>query len=554
MRTTLATTFAILFSLQAAAQTPSLIAESVKKRAAERVAQRAYPSLVIAVVDGDRQEIVTFGSLSDDKVRQPDADTVYEIGSVTKTFTALLLADAVARGEVTLDEPVQRLLPDYKIPKDGEHAITLLDLATQSSGLPRLPSNFFPKDIANPYADYGNDNLKSFFAQYTLPRNPGERYEYSNLGFGVLGQALAARAKSSYGELVRSRITAPLGMNDTAIVLTPRMKERFATGHDATGKVAKPWDLGAFEGAGALRSTAHDMLTYLRALMHPSAGPLSKAASLVAQPRRPTEMDGVKIALAWHVESRQGEEIVWHNGMTGGYASFVAFTADRKRGVVVLTNVSRDAGEIGFSALLPEAPMPKEISLATDALSDYVGRYRLAPEVELSMRVADGALLARVTGQPEIPIFASAKDEFFYKAVDAQLSFHRDTQGKVDSVTLHQNGRNMPAPRVANEPAPPPKERKEIKLEPAALRAYTGRYLLAPTFVLEVTVEGDQLYVQATAQPRFPVFAFAPDEFFYKVVDAQLTFTRGADGSVQSVTLHQGGRDINGPKEAKAQN
>src|SRR5204862_7795160 len=132
---------------------------------------------------------------------------VYEIGSVTKTFTALLLAEAVQRGEVTLDLPVQRLLPDFTIPKSGDRAITLLDLATQSSALPRLPDNLFPKNPANPYADYTTDDLKQFLAHYKLPRVPGASYEYSNLGVGLLGIALARHAGLPYEELVRKRIT-----------------------------------------------------------------------------------------------------------------------------------------------------------------------------------------------------------------------------------------------------------------------------------------------------------------------------------------------------------
>ena len=239
--------------------------------------------------------------------------------------------------------------------------------------------------------------------------------------------------------------------------------------------------------------------------------------------------------------------------MTGGYASFVGFTADGERGVVVLTNVSHDVGEIAFAALLPDSKArasPRERTLPSQALAEYAGRYRLSPGFDLVVSAADGGLSAQATGQPSIAIFNSAPDEFFYKVVDAQLTFERDAAGKIKGVILHQNGRDMPAPRVDGVAATPTPAPREIPLAAPALLPYVGTYSLVPGFALKVTSEGGQLYVQATGQPRVPVFASAPDEFFYKVVDAQLSFLRAPDGSVRSVTLHQNGRDLNGAKQA----
>ncbi len=528
-----------------------LLGDTVRQLAAARVDAGVYPSLVIGVVSGDRIEIVALGTLGDDQKRLPDGKTVYEIGSVTKTFTALLLADAVVCGEATLDQPVERLMPGTSIPRSGNRAISLLDLATQSSGLPRVPANLLPKDASNPYADYAVGDLRQFLASYRLPRAPGERYEYSNLGFGLLGQALALRAGSSYAELVQSRIAVPLGMSDTAIALTPGMVERFAAGHDGSGKAAPSWDLGALEGAGAVRSTANDMLDFVAAHMHPSTGPLAKAAALVAKPQRPTDNERVKIGLAWQLESRAGREIAWHNGMTGGYSAFAGFTADGERGIVVLTNISRDVSEIGIAALVPELqaqPAPVELSLSAKELDEYVGRYRLAPGFDLTVIVSGSELQVQATGQPVLPAFASARDEFFYKAVDAQLSFQRDSKGKVSGVVLHQNGRDMPAPRIENEPSAQQAPASEIKLDAAALVPYVGRYALTPAFILDVTSREGQLYVQATGQGRVPVYPSARDEFFYKVVDAQLSFQRAADGSVGSLVLHQNGQHLKGMK------
>ncbi|HUJ12549.1 MAG TPA: serine hydrolase [Thermoanaerobaculia bacterium] len=533
IRRGIAAAFALTIASTVAAQTQPLVDPPLRQALAARVESAMFPTLVAGIIDGDRQEIVSFGPAN--------GETIYEIGSVTKTFTALVLADAVERGEVKLDTPVQQLLPGWTIPK----SITLLDLATQSSGLPRLPENLMPKNPADPYADYTIADLKSFLASFHPASAPGTHYEYSNVGFGLLGEALAQNEGMSYADLVRARVTGPLAMRDTVVDLTPEMTRRFAEGHAPTGQAVGPWHFPALAGAGALRSTAHDLIIYLQSMMHPG-----KAAALATEPRRGTDQPNVRIALAWQIDSRHGAPVVWHNGMTGGYAAFVGFSGDR--GAVVLTNVSHDVTDIGFALLgvpgVALAPLRNEVTLPAGVLAEYAGRYRLAANVDLVVTIAGGGLQVQLTGQGALPVFASAKDEFFYKAVNAQLSFHRDASGKVDSVTLHQNGRDLNAPRVTSE-APPPAERKEIHLDPATLAEYAGRYTLAPGFGLTVTEEGGQLYVQATAQPRLPVYTSARDEFFYKVVDAQLSFERDATGKVVAVVLHQNGRDLRGSKE-----
>ncbi|WP_181373222.1 serine hydrolase domain-containing protein [Massilia glaciei] len=215
------------------------------RMAGARVAGGVVPGLVIGTIIGKERRVSAFGVVSRVAPRAPDADTVYEIGSVSKTFTALLLADAVARGEVKLDDPVGALLPGYAIPRHQGRAISLLDLATQTSALPRLPLNLMPKRADNPYADYAEADLKTFLAGYALPRAPGARYEYSNLGYGLLGQALAAQAGKPYAELVRQRIGAPLGMHSTGVALTPAMRAQLAPGHGARGQQVSNWDFPA---------------------------------------------------------------------------------------------------------------------------------------------------------------------------------------------------------------------------------------------------------------------------------------------------------------------
>src|SRR6185369_7618589 len=189
--------------------------------------------IVVGLVDEKGTRVITYGKANQDGNRALDGNTVFEIGSVTKVFTATLLADMVERGEVSLNDPISKYLPKtVKTPTRDGKEITLLDLATQTSGLPRLPANFAPKDPGNPYADYSVDQLYAFLSSYTLTRGIGEKYEYSNLGVGLLGHILSLRAGTDYEALVRKRICQPLKMEDTGITLTPGMKTRLTTGHN----------------------------------------------------------------------------------------------------------------------------------------------------------------------------------------------------------------------------------------------------------------------------------------------------------------------------------
>jgi serine-type D-Ala-D-Ala carboxypeptidase/endopeptidase len=262
----------VALSASTAAQVPA--DSTILRIITERVDAGRFAGVAVGVVgkDGARR-VVTYGPNAG--VQPFDGNAVFEIGSITKTFTAALLADMVKKGEVSLDDPVAKFLPAGTVipSKDGKQ-ITLLDLSTQSSGLPRMPSNFAPKDPNNPYADYSVQQMYDYLKSFQLTRGVGEKYEYSNLGVGLLGHALALRLGKSYEDAVTERVLKPLKMNDTRITLTASMQKRLAPGHGADGKVVANWDLPTLAGAGALRSTVNDMLTYIRANADSTSKPL----------------------------------------------------------------------------------------------------------------------------------------------------------------------------------------------------------------------------------------------------------------------------------------
>ncbi len=414
--------------------------------------------IVVGTLGPDGRSITAYGKLAKDRPETPGGDTIFEIGSITKVFTSLVLADMVERGEVTLDTPVRKLLPDsVKVPSRNGKEITLLDLSMQISGLPRMPNNFHPADPANPYADYDAPKLYEFLSAHTLTRDIGEKYEYSNLGVGLLGHALARKAGMSYEALVRTRVLEPLGMKDTSVALSGDQKKRLATGHNAALAPVKNWDLDAIAGAGALRSTANDMLKFLAANAGLVDTPLKPAMLRMRSLRRPTGMPDVDIMMAWHTFSREGSEMFWHNGGTGGYRSFAGFDPVKKTAVVVLCNSSFDIDDIGRHILNPAFPAasftpPKqrtEIALEATVLAEHAGEYTLAPTFAILITADGQHLYAQATGQPRFELFAEKKDEFFLKVVDAQISFVRDDAGKVTHLVLHQNGLNQKAPRKA---------------------------------------------------------------------------------------------------------
>ena len=301
------------------------------------------------------RRVVAYGNLAKGDPRTLDGDTIFEIGSVSKVFTSLLLADMVNRKEVALDDPAAKYLPEnVKMPERSGKSITLLDLSTHSSGLPPLPSNLKPKDPRNPYADYSVDDLYQFLSGYTLPRDPGSEFEYSNLGAGLLGHLLACRAGTDYESLIRSRITQPLGMPDTGITLSSSMKQRMATGHNAMLAPVANWDLPTLAGAGALRSSANDMLTFLEAFLGYKESPLAPAMKAMLEVRRPAGQ--AKIGLGWFISSAHDREIAWHDGGTGGFRSFVGYDPKERIGVVVLSNASTPIGvyDIGIHLLNPK--------------------------------------------------------------------------------------------------------------------------------------------------------------------------------------------------------
>jgi CubicO group peptidase (beta-lactamase class C family) len=447
-------TFGITF-LFCVAALGAEIPDPVKKAVQDRVDGGKTMGMVIGVVDADGATYFGYGKMAASGDETPGKDSVFEIGSISKVFTGILLADAVNRGEVKYDDTIETHLPKgVKAPTKDGNSITLEHLSVQNSGLPRMPDNFSPADPTNPYADYTVDQLYEFLGNVKLARGVGEEYEYSNVGVGLLGHMLELATEQSYEELVVSRISEVLGMPDTTITLSDDMGARLAIGHQGEQEVAN-WDLPTFAGAGALRSTAQDMIVFLEANMGLRESPLLEAMKETHRSRARAGGIVMDIGLGWHIRKMaKGQNVIWHNGGTGGYRTFAGFVHDPPMGVVVLTN-STGAGDddIGLHMLNEALPMaaftPRDIVKVADSILErYVGKYELAPGVRFDVRLRDNQLLVQLTGQPRFPVFPESETNFFLKVVDAQITFNVDDDGNVTSLTLHQNGQNQEAKKM----------------------------------------------------------------------------------------------------------
>lgn len=308
------------------------IKKTVKALLQERAEEFHIVGISLALIDHGTIEFFSYGKMEKDGENLVSESTIFEIGSITKLFTTLALASMVKEGLLQLDDPIELYLPDVKIPEKNGVKITLRHLATHTSALPGMPDNF---TLKNPYEDYTIESLYSYLNQSILMRTPGESFEYSNLGMGLLGHILSLRSSKSYEELIQDRILMPLEMKDTVIELSPSMEKRFASGHNLEGSIAH-WDLrGAFAGATAFRSNAKDLSLFLISSMDQVNSPLTDLLHECQQKQHEVaNAKDVAIGLGWALS----DNMIWHNGGTGGFRSFLGFNPTTQRGVVILSN------------------------------------------------------------------------------------------------------------------------------------------------------------------------------------------------------------------------
>lgn len=420
------------------------------------------PGAMVGLYHDGEVTFHSIGTLDYDQDQAPDTGTIYEIGSIGKVITGVFFADAIRRGEVTRHTTLQELVPDgvEVVRGDEGTAIELWHLTTHTSGWGTVPINLMPADPDRPFHGYTTDMLYAAHEKTPLAREPGSGFEYSNFAVGTLGTVLAANAGGGYESLVRERILAPLGIDDFAVSLSDEQQQRLAPPTNA-GLTTKPW--GERENplapAGLWSATAPALMTFAVANLaeaKPGTPAVYESLATAREPLYFVEPMGQSVCFGWFIAA--DAESRWHNGMTGGYSSYMGINHAHDAAAVVLTNGATFnttlAGEKIFQELLGMSPDPLAIPVPQrldDAYADrLVGTYASPLGFSIEITSTNGFIYARVTNQQALRVDRVSEHRFRYNAVDAELGFElsEDGDAPATSVTLFQGGREMRCERV----------------------------------------------------------------------------------------------------------
>lgn len=471
-------------------------------------------------------------------------DTAFEIGSVSKTMTAALLADLIDQGKGSLDDPLSAWLPEgTKLPDYQGKPILLRHVVTHTSGLPALPARMAAPDMADPYAKLDEAALLASLGDVTLTTAPGTKFEYSNFASMVLSYAVARRAGTDMETLLKQRLFAPLGMR-SAYVNTAPAGVRAAVGHTPNARAASAWHFQTnLAGVGGVRATLDDMVRYVQGQLGAASTPISAALQRSQQ----KVSDTPPMAMNWMLMPVAGRTVHVHEGGTGGFSSFVSFDKDKQRGVVILSDTTWNSigslGSLGLHLVDASFPLgtPRREATPDGALLDaLVGEYRLPSGMKMTLRRKGDTLEVQAAGQGAYAMGYDSAGDFYPREFDAVLRPQRTADGQ--TFTWMQMGGVMPAKRIDAAPKP------VLKVDAAALREYDGEYPLVPGFSLTVKAQGETLTIQGTGQPALPVQAVERDVFVMDAVGAEIRFERDAAGKVIALTLKQAGQQLRGAR------
>lgn len=432
---------------------PPVVPSDVQANLRQRVDYGYAPGVIVGVRNLEGTTYFAYGQTDRKEGRPVDERTLFEIGSITKVFTTTVLADMAERGELRLTNQVQDYVPaGVKVPTRQGRAITLTHLATHTSGLPYMPDNLASTDGNNPFAGYSVEAMFEFLNTYTLTRNPGALYEYSNYGVGLLGYLLADLAQTDYESLVRQRITDPLGLDDTRIQLSVEQRSRLAHGYSGVLPIPE-FEMAALEGAGALRSSASDLLTFLAANRGWLESPLYPAMTNAQRSRVSTPTPGLSVGLGWHLLTLSSGAAVWHNGATIGHRAFAGFVRDGPMLAVALANSDYDTTDLGLHLLDPASPLGtlrRPADVALDTLRHYVGRYQRADTDWFTISLREGRLILGYSADlgRSLTLYPITANRFYLTFPEAEGRFTTNSAGQATTLVWSQAGQTTSYPKV----------------------------------------------------------------------------------------------------------
>ncbi len=472
-------------------------------------------------------------------------ETKFRIGSITKQFTASAILKLQDAGLLSVQDPLSKFMPDY--PRGNE--VTIHHLLTHTSGIHSYTSK--PDFMQTVTVEVKPESLIASFKNDKYDFDPGMQWRYNNSGYFLLGYLVSKLTNEPYAAYLKKTFFEPLNMTDTDVHRWSDILPHEATGYayvDGKFQKAQNWDMSRAGGAGALYSTVTDLYRWNEAVFN---GKVLSDKNLAAAFTPVTLKDGSTPQTAgdgygygWSISDFRGTREIAHGGGLHGFVTSLARYPEHNMTVTVLTNCAppRDLNPGGLTREIAQIylweKMKSQESYATAAVDPklydaYVGKYEYPGGAILTVTREGNKLLAQLSGQPQFEIFPRSETEFFWKVVDAQITFVKNEQGEVTHGIHRQGGQTLTVPRL--------KEETPAQIDPAVYDAYVGEYELAPGMTITVTKEGAQLFVQLTGQPRFEIFPRSATEYFLQVVKADLTFVKDEAGNVASLILKQGG-------------
>lgn len=473
-------------------------------------------------------------------------DNVFEIGSITKQFTAVSILMLEEQGKLKVEDEITKYIPDY--PTNGK-TITIHNLLNHTSGIKSYTS--MESFIKHARTDMTPTELIDVFKNEPLDFDPGEKFLYNNSGYILLGHIIEVVSEQSYAAFIQDHIFSKLSMKSSYYGSMKNIIKNRAYGYqDRNGFVNADYlSLTLPYAAGSIMSTVDDLLIWQNAI---SANKLIKSSSLEKAINGSTLNSGEKIpyGYGWSQGSVNGSDTYQHSGGIFGYVTNGIFLPKENMYVIALSNC--DCSNVGListtiAAMAIGKPFPDKkdaITLSVDKLKKWTGAYEFEDGAVRFITLKENQLKSQREGSEIFDIYAMSDDHFIFEegTISYQFGMNKDSS---KYVTMSSNGDESKGKAVDKEA---PKEKASITLAPEVLKQYNGKYELAPTFHIVVTAKGNQLFAQATGQPEFEIFAESETTFFLKVVPASIDFSKNDKGEITSLTLHQGGQDMVGKK------
>jgi len=468
--------------------------------------------------------------------------TKFRLGSVTKQFTAAAILLLEERGKLKIDDPVKMYMPDAPAAWD---MVTIRHVLTHTAGIPNFTD--FPDFAKLKPFPQSPEQLVALFRDKPLEFAPGEKWNYSNSGYVLLGYLIEKVSGQSYERFIQENIFTPLGMKDSGYESNAAVIPHRASGYTGIGGVTVNADFlhtSISFAAGGLYSTTEDLLRWNLALY---GGKLLSPASL----QRMITPDKMNYALGLRIANPHARKSIGHGGAIEGFNTRIGYYPDSKVTVIALSNLNSPAleeiaqklGDLAHGDKVTLLSETKEVAVAAQSLAEKTGVYQLGPEFNFVVKPEGDHLLAKLGCQRWLPYFAESESLFFTKVVEAKLEFSKDDSGKVTHLVLHQNGRDQKAPRISDQ-LPPETVHNEIPVSAKLMAEYVGKYEVRPGLEITISLDGDHLFTQVTGQGKAQLFTESDTKFFTKDPEVLGEFVRNDKGAVAEMVGTQCGRDF----------